>query len=154
MCDYSLEAFKSREARVGDQLVSGHITNPDLPPSYLSWSFTRGLHEVSDNTCAVCLQEGTEVAFKDEPVRFFGWPLFAKWKTATFKKLQAKDRYSHRDALVFPDGKVRLLHNLRPGQRLVVLQLPSKKVDGQKPWYTIEPHSSYDIVRQPQVPVS
>jgi len=54
MCDYSLHALATRDARVGETLVSTkfHLTT------------TRGFSGVSDPEMAVCLRPGTEIAFK------------------------------------------------------------------------------------------
>jgi len=119
MCDYSLHSVSSRPARAGDKLVTTSFPN----------TITRGFAGSDDPTVAVCLLLGTELAFEND-VRwrrpFFG--LFQKkqscGKLARFRQVNAARANCHHDAVEFPDGKVVLLTDLRPGQLATVLQLP------------------------------
>jgi hypothetical protein len=56
MCDYSLEHFASRPAKVGDTLVT----------TKFKYALTGGFCAVSEPNVAVCLLPGTELAFEQE----------------------------------------------------------------------------------------
>jgi hypothetical protein len=118
MCDYSLHNVASRQAKVGDKLVT---TKFDF--------LTRGFAAIGEPNVAVCLLPGTEVAFDCEAERDhpFGRVLpsmqFGKLgdKVARFRQIN-KDRPNvHHDALEFPV----LVTRLCEGQRATVLQLPA-----------------------------
>jgi hypothetical protein len=117
MCDYSLHLVVSRPAEVGDKLV----TTSFAP------TVTRGFASVDDQSVAVCLLPGTELAFEEE-VRFeTGFVL--SWRlghsVAKFQQVNKDQPNVHHDALEFPDGKIILLTQLCKGQRATVLQLPA-----------------------------
>ena len=122
MCDYSLERTASRPAQVGDQLQvqSFHDT------------ITRGFADIHDQSTAVCLRPGTELAFASavryEPKSF--WP----WRTKTapshlarFRQIDPETPHRHHDALELVDGTLVLVNRLVCGQRAVVLQLPREQ---------------------------
>ncbi|MGH6771631.1 MAG: hypothetical protein ACRECO_21735 [Xanthobacteraceae bacterium] len=118
MCDYSLEQIASRDAVVGDRLVSTRFGD----------SITRGFSGVGDPTTAVCLRPGTEIAF-DRDVEYenilgAGRAIVAA-KVARFRQVDTEAQHLHHDALEFPDDQVVLLTRLVPGQRASVLQLPA-----------------------------
>lgn len=121
MCDYSLYGFKSRAAKIGDKLITGRIQGENA----VHLSMTKGLYEEGDRQTAICLLPGTELAFAEEPVRFFGIPLFQRSSVAKFVQIDVDNLITHHDALEFPDGSVRLINDLSDGQRLRVLQLPA-----------------------------
>ena len=134
MCDFSLEAVRSRPAKVGDKLTT-HTFN---------WG-TRGFCAPEDQGMAVCLLPGTEVSFAEEVRQ---WPI-APWssnvisyRTAIFRQVNKDKSYTHHDALEFPDGKIVLLTTLKPGQQATVLQLPAEP---QKP--QPEPAATPAVVR-------
>jgi hypothetical protein len=123
MCDYSLHYIASRSAKVGDELVTTEFAN----------TMTRGFASTDDPTVAVCLQPGTELAFKREPEY---WPPFTRWlprrrpaklasTVARFRQINLNRRDTHHDALEFSDGTIVLLTRLCSGQRATVLQLPA-----------------------------
>jgi hypothetical protein len=120
MCDYSLHSVLSRSAKAGDNLVTTSFPG----------TTTRGFAAANAPTVAVCLLPGTELAF-DNDVEwrrpFFG--LFQRWqpcgKVARFRQVNTQYAATHHDALEFPNGRVILLTDLRPGQRVSVLQLPA-----------------------------
>ena len=121
MCDYSLHAVSFRQACRGDKLVSTRFDN----------SVTRGFAPVGEPEVAVCLLPGTEIAF-DADVKHDNFIAFLPnrtitHRTARFRKVNLEDHYSHHDALEFPDGKIVLLTQLRPGQLATVLQLPARQ---------------------------
>jgi hypothetical protein len=118
MCDYSLENVVSRDAKVGDRLVTSDFAN----------SITRGFAAVESPQMAVCLRPGTEIAF-DREVEYDGvLPFLGNRKTgarlARFRQI-IHDIPGHHDALEFPDGKTVLLNKLVKGQHARVLQLPA-----------------------------
>lgn len=124
MCDYSLHHVASRPAKVGDRLVT----------TKFSGSTTRGFSAVGEAAVAVCLLPGTEVVFEKEVehgsffVRLLPESCFGKFngKVARFRQIDLDNPLTHHDALEFPDGKIALLTWLRPGQRALVLQLPTR----------------------------
>ncbi len=120
MCDYSLQSIRSRPARIGNQ-----ITTRDFGTG------TIGFAASEDQTVAVCVLPGTELAFsKEVTIQAFGF-LWMKKKTichttAVFRQTNKTDPFRHHDALEFPDGNVVLLTRLSKGQMATVLQLPAQ----------------------------
>ena len=119
MCDYSLHNVTSRPAKVDDRLVS----------TKFSCSTTRGFAAVGEPNVAVCLLPGTEVAFEREVEYERGWGILRKHtipqKEARFRQVDNENQGVHHDALEFPNGQIVLVHNLREGQHVTVLQLPA-----------------------------
>jgi hypothetical protein len=118
MCDYSLHSVKSRPARAGDEL-----TTHDFHTG------TRGFAAPEDESVAVCLRPGTELAFAEDVECVRGGLLFWRRKlirhrTAIFRQNNQDDTSVHHDALEFSDGETVLLTSLCEGQRATVLQLP------------------------------
>ena len=115
MCDFSLHTVRSRPAKVGDKLTTRMFI-----------SGTTGFCAPEDNGMAVCLLPGTELSFADEVRRATDWP----WKrpishkTAVFRQVNKSNRFTHHDALEFPNGEIVLLTVLEVGQQATVLQLP------------------------------
>jgi hypothetical protein len=119
MCDYSLHHVATRPAQIEDKLVTTRFNN----------SITRGFAAVREPNVAVCLLQGTELAF-DENVECerFGGILPSKkigQRLARFRQINMNNAASHHDALEFPDGQMVLLTRLCEGQRATVLQLPA-----------------------------
>jgi hypothetical protein len=113
MCDYSLEASKTRPAKVNDKLTVRRF----------GWS-TRGFAASEDANVSVCLLPGTELCFSAEVRKASSIPWLERvmrHKTAIFPAV-------HHDALEFPDGQILLLTFLAEGQRATVLQLPASAV--------------------------
>ena len=126
MCDYSIQGCKTRDARVGDRLVSGRIRTTDAA----GWTSSKGFYAEGDDGTAVCLRTGTELAFEDD-VRWRqscrwleGWDHTSSNRTAIFSELDVGRDYHH-DALEFPDGNRVKVAWLSPGQTAIVLQLPA-----------------------------
>jgi hypothetical protein len=114
MCDYSLHHVEARPAKVGDKL-----TTRDFGLG------TRGFAASEDASVAVCVLPGTELCFADE-VTFALWRArMIKYKTAIFRQINLDKRWTHYDALEFPDGEIVLLTYLMEGQQATVLQLPA-----------------------------
>jgi hypothetical protein len=124
MCDYSLHSVRSRQAKIGDKLVTKDFGTG-----------TRGFASVTDASTAVCVLPGTELAFAsevrhaDRTIRSLirrGTQVKIPHKTAIFRQINKGQEGTHRDALEFPDGKVVLLTSLYEGQEATVLQLPAE----------------------------
>lgn len=121
MCDYSLQAIKSRDAVVGERLTT-----------YNFGTGTRGFTaEGKDCGTAICLKPGTELSFPNglpfSKKRFFEWlkPSTVRYQTARFRQINKDKESTHHDALEFPDGSVELLTDMPHGVEAVVLQLPA-----------------------------
>jgi hypothetical protein len=119
MCDYSLHGVATRQAKVGDELVSTRF----------SGSITRGFAAIGEPHVAVCLLPGTELAFEKEvefePSVGFLPNRKTGQRVARFRQVNADQPSVHHDALEFPGGQVVLLTRLCEGQRASVLQLPA-----------------------------
>jgi len=117
MCDFSLQAIKSRPAKVADKLVTKNFGTG-----------TTGFCAVDDADCAVCVMPGTEIAFDAEPAAGgkWSWNIWkAKHKVAIFRQINKDIKGTHHDALEFPDGEVKLLTGFNEGVTATVLQLPA-----------------------------
>jgi hypothetical protein len=121
MCDYSLHLVASRQAKVGDKLVTTIFQN----------SITRGFAAVGEPNVAVCLLPGTEVSFEKEVewrgsvLGVFGRTKTLSEKVARFRQINTGQPSVHHDALEFPNGETVLLTLLYEGQHATVLQLPA-----------------------------
>jgi hypothetical protein len=121
MCDYSLHHVKSRPAKVGDRL---NVRDFGMG--------TRGFAASEDKNVAVCVLPGTELSFANAVTRIPRWPFaisVINHKTAIFRQINQSDRYTHHDALEFPDGQIVLLTRLAGGQQATILQLPASAVE-------------------------
>ncbi|MGC1900179.1 MAG: hypothetical protein WA716_15950 [Pseudolabrys sp.] len=121
MCDYSLQNFSSRPAKVGDKLTTRDFGTR-----------TRGFTAAEDAGVAVCVLPGTELAFSS-PVTVTDYRFVVGWKveilahaTAIFRQVNKNEPMKHHDALEFPDGRIVLLTRLSEGQVATVLQLPAQ----------------------------
>ena len=133
MCDYSLHNVASRDAKVGDKLRTTNFAN----------STTRGFCAASDPDVAVCLRPGTEVSFNKDvyywrrfsvfPLRPFGYETISD-RVARFRQINLDREASHHDALEFSGGTTVLVTDLKPGQKVTVLQLPAEQ--NRKTWET------------------
>jgi hypothetical protein len=140
MCDYSLEHVASREAEVGDRLVSTRFGD----------SITRGFSAETNPGVAVCLRPGTELAFERD-VEFDhilsrGRDLVPA-RVARFRQIDTESPHVHHDALEFPDGRVVLVTRLVEGQHATVLQLPAMKSETEKRVQVETPAEEIELVR-------
>ena len=120
MCDFSLQAVRSRPAKVGDKLVTRDFGTG-----------TRGFAAADDPGLAVCVMPGTELAFAGEVACLSIGLLWWKTKTinhqtAIFRQINKETSAAHHDALEFPGGHSVLLTFLCEGQAATVLQLPAQ----------------------------
>ena len=130
MCDFSAQAAKKREAVKGDKLVVAKIS-----------SHTTGFVDINDQSMAVCILPGAELAF-GKSVRaqkvLHSSTLVGMIKAAfrpkaevveaknvaTFVQVNKDDPNTHHDALLFVDSAVILLNELEHGQTATVLTMP------------------------------
>jgi hypothetical protein len=108
---------KSRPAKVGDRLRTTNFGTG-----------TTGFGALDgDQTVAVCVLPGTEIAF-DDPVAItttaFGFKQ-TQHKLARFRQTNKNQPHMHHDVLEFPDGEQVLLTCLQVNQLATVLQLPA-----------------------------
>jgi hypothetical protein len=90
MCDYSLNAVKTRPANVDDRLTI----------RMFGWS-TRGFAAAEDRSVAVCLLPGTELSFAEEVRKVHSWPWSPptiRHKTAIFRKVNQSNPTVHHDS--------------------------------------------------------
>ncbi|HEY2137020.1 MAG TPA: hypothetical protein VGH49_14105 [Xanthobacteraceae bacterium] len=121
MCDYSLQNVRSRDAQVGDKLLTRDFGTG-----------TRGFCAAEDAGLAVCVLPGTELSFDEDvacvPMGLLPWlRRTIKHSTAIFRQVDTKRLAVHHDALEFPNGRIILLTHLLPGQHATVLQLPASQ---------------------------
>jgi hypothetical protein len=120
MCDYSLQHVKSRPAKVGDKLTTHHFNTGTI-----------GFAAPEVASTAVCVLPGTELAFA-KAVKCgrdgrFGWKAETiNHTTAIFRQINKDKKYTHHDALEFPDGQIVRLTDVCEGQEATVLQLPAQ----------------------------
>ena len=120
MCDYSLQAVRSRPVKVGEKLKTRHFNTGTI-----------GFAAPEDCNTAVCVLPGTELAFTKavRPHGLLGWkPRTFNHTTAIFRQVNKDYPRTHHDALEFPEGQIVLLTNLFEGQEATVLQLPAQPV--------------------------
>lgn len=125
MCDFSLQAVKSRPAKVGDKLVVhnfGFGTVGFADPASLEY-LACSEHE------AVCVMPGTEIAFSGRIHSAEGWLTQGETdyghEVAIFRQINKDTKMTHHDALEMPGGETVLLTRLKIGQTATVLQLPA-----------------------------
>ena len=126
MCDYSLEAMRSRPAKIGDKLAIQAFGTG-----------IKGFAAPEDSRVVVCVAPGTELVFDaDVQIATHWWhSRLVGHKTAIFRQINKERVCAHHDALEFPSGQVVLLTFLCEGQQATVLQLPA------------EPKIASDLVR-------
>jgi hypothetical protein len=118
MCDYSLEAVRSRPAKIGDKLTTQAFDSGIM-----------GFAAPEDSRVVVCVPPGAELVFdEDIQISTLWWQAKSVGhKTAIFRQINKIVRYTSHDALEFPDGGVVLLTKLCAGQRATVLQVPAPR---------------------------
>lgn len=142
MCDYSLHMVRSRDAKVGDRLISTRFAGSE----------TRGFAAIGEPGVAVCLLPGTELVFDGEietahafarllPSLRFG---MQGTKLARFRRVNPHQPHVHHDALELANGGVVLVTKLREGQRATILQLPTNSRLGET-----SPESAAELLTNP-----
>ncbi len=140
MCDYSLMSLPNRLAVADEKLVSyrfssgtiGFASPADLEPvltlhSREPWSL-KGIWKrivgVLDRppVCAVCIPPGARLLFSNIPEHLqHRWDLQSV-ETATFIQTSALEN-THRDGVMFSNGRQASLQELPPGQKVRVVSL-------------------------------
>ena len=129
MCDYSLHNAKTRDAEVGDKLVTNNFGTGTV-----GFCSVEEYREGLNPAVAVCVRPGTEISFEEGAISM-KCPLYPRdddekinhGKVAVFAHISQEEdgsMFLHRDVLDFPDGTRVALNRLVPGQRATVLQLP------------------------------
>lgn len=101
MCDYSLEAYRSRPARVGEEYVSHRF-----------WSGSVGFVSPGDTQTAVCMACDTRLALSNVPQHIQELTGASERSEATFVHVAAGP---YRDGVRFDNGREISLQQLGPG---------------------------------------
>lgn len=119
MCDYSLEMAKSREAADNEDLILKAFRTG-----------SKGFVDPSDEECAVCLKEGTELTLNVAGVEM----------KATFAKRLPAFGYGYKDGVIMPDGDFRSLQEFAPGTKATVVKaLPAEITEAAKGSVAFDP---------------
>jgi hypothetical protein len=139
MCDYSLMGVSNRLACTGEELVTyrfnrgtiGLISRADLPvpAARTFWATVKDWLAVfkSQPMCAVCVPPGAQLMIPEIPESLQRELKINSAELATFTQVNC-ETYSHRDAVMFPNGRTLLLQRLGVGLCLQVLSLSSREV--------------------------
>lgn len=147
MCDYSLMAFPNRLAVVGELLVVHRFETNSLgliSPSNASsaaeshkshpaslWEAIKAYfkRETTNPVVAVCIPPASKLVLHDIPANLRDQLKVGSVEEVTFTQLSA-DAYTHRDAVLFANGRQLPLQHLIVGQRVKVLSVSSEEVQG------------------------
>ena len=108
MCDYSLEMYASRPARVGEQYETTRFASGSI-----------GLTVPGDATCAICVQYDTPLVLEKLPAHARGEDGHDR-ADVVFARVEGG---AYHDAVAFPDGRVLSLQQLGTGVSVQVRQL-------------------------------
>jgi hypothetical protein len=146
MCDYSLYAIPNRLAEDGERVVLhrfgtgtiGFASVLDVPPKLIEsgtrWqSLCAGVKAMLlPRNCpgvpAVCMPPGTRLLMNNVPTEVQRLHRMQSGDTAMVTEITSQS-YSHRDALVLPNGKCVLLQELPEGIEAVVLSTALEPFD-------------------------
>lgn len=106
MCDYSLEAYRSRPAREGEKYVTTRFTSGSI-----------GFTSPGDCSTAVCIQRDTQLRLEKLPEGLQQRYGVGPAEDATFVHL---DRGPYHDGVRFKNGAEITLQDLRPGVTAIV----------------------------------
>jgi hypothetical protein len=98
MCDYSLEVYRSRPARVGERYVSNRFP-----------SGTIGFVAPGDQSVAICMECGMQIALSNLPNRLREQAQVGEAEVVTFTRIEEA---LHHDAIRFDNGYVASLQDL------------------------------------------
>ena len=114
MCDYSLEMYRSRPARVGEQYVTTYFASGSI-----------GLTAPGDRQTAVCLMADTRLTLEGIPEHVQQTFGLTASEQAVFVRMDAaffrRENHSHRDAIRFANGAEVLLQRLGAGIMVSVI---------------------------------
>ena len=123
MCDYSLEMYRSRPARVGEQYVTSRFPSRSI-----------GLMVPGDCQTAVCLMTDTKLRIEgvsEDLQRTYG---VEAAEDATFIR---RDSGSYRDAIRFANGAEVLLQQLGVGVKIRVVDALQAPLHRQGWWSSV-----------------
>ena len=109
MCDYSLEAYKSQDAEIGEKYKLHRF-----PSGTFGLQVEGTANEYGCGTAA-CLKEGSKLLVGAEE--------------AIFIKMETDSRVAHRDAVRFSDGREMSFQTLGSGVSIALLSLPEEKLE-------------------------
>src|SRR4051812_34670777 len=139
MCDYSLMGVPNRLACAGEELVthrfhtgtigltsSNELQRLQHPAPLTFWATLKDMFDAlkTKPVCAVCIPPGAQLALREIPESLQRELNIESSENVTFTQVSLQT-HSHRDAVIFPNGRTLLLQRLRAGQRLRVLSLSS-----------------------------
>lgn len=118
MCDYSLEMYRSRPARVGEQYVTTQFASGSV-----------GLTAPGDCHTAVCLMADTKLKLEHIPERVQRTFCLTASEEAVFVRMERSGFFghfrgetgSHRDAIRFGNGAEVLLQRLGAGIKVSII---------------------------------
>lgn len=109
MCDYSLEAYRSRPAREGERYVTTRFA-----------SGTMGLASPGDSSIPICVQCDTQLMLEDISSELQARLGIGPREEATFVRLEQSP---FRDGVRFGNGKEISLQQMQPGIGVTVTAL-------------------------------
>jgi len=139
MCDYSLMEIPSRLARPGDNLVihrfrtgtMGLMSPSDhspiiVPQAGRFWEAVKDLFSFTSTKpdCAVCVPPGAQLLLRGIPDSLQRELKINATEFVTFTQVSAQVG-THRDGVMFANGRTLLLQRLQEGQSVQVLSLSS-----------------------------
>ena len=137
MCDYSLMEISNRLARPGEDLVlhrfhtgtMGLMSPSDrwpviVPQAGRFWGRVKNLFSFPRTKldCAVCVPPGARLLLREIPDSLQRELKIDSTESVTFTQVSAQVG-THRDAVMFANGRTLLLQCLHEGQRVQVLSL-------------------------------
>ena len=143
MCDYSLMGVPNRLASCGEELVvrrfhtgtMGLAPYSDLQPvaqtQHATFWEKLNQHFMAPQpkpSCAVCVPPGAQLMLENIPQVLQNSLRVGAAEAVTFTQIGAEP-YTHRDAVMFRNGRTLLLQHLQEGQRVRVLQLAPVEVE-------------------------
>ena len=132
MCDYSLETYRSRPARVGEQFVTSRFPSRSI-----------GLTVPGDCQTAVCLMADTKLRIEGVSEDFQRTYGVEAAEDATFIR---RDSGSYRDAIRFANGAEVLLQQLGVGVRIQVVDALQAPLHGQEWWSVVKRKRDPELV--------
>ena len=135
MCDYSLEAFQSRPARMGEEYISNKFPSGSI-----------GFVSPGDRSVAICMACDSELELSHIPSGAQKQAGVSESERVTFTQV---DGPHHRDSVRFANGKVMTLQVLGAGVTAwlapapdaakigpVIAELvPAKAAEGARRWF-------------------
>lgn len=141
MCDYSLMGVHNRLAQCEEDLVVHRFHTGTM--GLAAWSDLQAPTNLKTETfwekvehhfavfqerpvCAVCIPPGAQLLLQEIPSSVQAEFAVGSTEVVKFTQIGA-ETYSHRDAVVFGNGRAVLLQRLQEGQRVRVLALSPRE---------------------------